>query len=123
MENRARVVSDQKRKSTEPAGYDATHSTTRALAANCLTDRKTSALFRPQYDPIGALFVHVPVEKIPRRYLPANRPFATCCTCRQGANRQRAFVTVGLDHTAVAAAAVPEIHGNPAANFESGASD
>lgn len=118
---------DYKYKSTKQAGYavNSMYSAARSLGVNCLFCHNSADFITLQYYPTNQIAhrMWAMIDKINHQYLPANVKAVTCYTCHQGAKWPQALVTAGLDQApAEAVAAHPEVHLNPGAHLDAGAS-
>jgi hypothetical protein len=118
---------DYRYKSTKQAGYaiNSMYSAARSLGVNCLFCHNSADFITLQYYPTNQIAhrMWLMVDKINHEYLPANVKAVTCYTCHQGAKWPQALVTAGLDQAPVdPVAAHPEVHLNPGAHLETGAS-
>lgn len=118
---------DYRYKSTKQAGYavNSMYSAARSLGVNCLFCHNTADFISLQYYPTNQIAhrMWAMIDKINHEYLPSNVKAVTCYTCHQGAKWPQALVTAGLDQApAEAVAAHPEVHLNPGAYTNAGAS-
>ncbi len=113
-------------KSTKQVGnvVNSMYSVAKSLGVNCLFCHNTADFVTLQYYPTNQIAQRMwaMVDEINHKYLPPEVKAVTCYTCHQGNQWPTALVKAGLDQTSVqAVASHPEVHENPGAHLDSGA--